>query len=66
MTPDDCTICGEGRDAHDPDTGVMPSDITGCACGPDPICPTTGGPASKCGVTKRHVFHPEPEVVPIG
>lgn len=64
MKPDDCTICGEDRWAHDPETGMMPSDFTGCACSDKPICPTTGGPASQCGVTKRHVYHPEPIEVP--
>lgn len=59
MKPGDCTVCGCGRKDHDPDTGMMPSDITGCACTDQSICPTINGPASRCGVTKRHAYHPE-------
>jgi len=56
-----CSVCGYGRLLHDPETGRMPSDVTGCACGDGPTCQTTGGPASQCRGTKHHVYNPDPE-----
>lgn len=53
-----CTVCGYGKGDHDPETGRMPSDVVGCACGR--TC-QYAEQASRCPVTKHHTYHPDPE-----